>query len=273
VTLWQEWKEKISSSLHTIVDRALESSSVALYDQSLRDMESYINSVEEAAVSMKAAAEGNKRRLAQYRSEAEILKTHLDQLLAKGMTEKAARTQQALNIKQKQIAETQAQIERQEGQHETLTLNRQILKERLQVLQGERGSVVALMTMARAERAISSFEYTLNSLAGLGGHSKTGVMADHILQRLNEAEARLALVDVDTELSQAIESIEEARVEEQLGERLRRLGLTTPQADEPSEKEVTTETDKAPEDKSSDDKAVEPEKDKQPETTKEPPET
>ena len=273
MTFWQEWKEKISGELHAIVDRALESSSVALYDQSLRDMETYINSVEEAAVIMKAAAEGNKRRLAKYRSEAEILTTHLDQLLAKGETEEAQKTQQALNIKQKQIAGTQTQIERQEGQHEALMHNRQTLKERLQVLQGERGSVMALMTMAKAERAISSFEYTLNSLAGLGSHTKTGVMADHILQRLNEAEARLALVDVDTELTRAIESIEEARVEEQLAKRLRRLGLTTLQADEPLEKEVTTEMDKAPEDKSSNDKAVEPEKDKQPETTKEPPET
>ena len=238
--VWQEWKEKIGERLHAIVDRALESSSVALYNQSLRDMEDYIRHVEEAAVSMKAAAEGNKRRLAQYQAEAEILDTRLNQLLAEGQSEQATRVQQALNVKRSQIAETQVQIERQEGQHVALAHNWQTLKERLRVLQGERGSVVALVAQARAERAISSIEYTLGGLAGLGSGSQISIMAGHIMQRLDEAEARLALVDVDLEVARAAAAIEEAQVEEQLMERRRRLGLVQ-KVKEPPEKEATAE--------------------------------
>ncbi len=225
MTFWQEWKEKIGDRLHAAVDRALEDSSVALYDQSLRDMEEYIHHVEEAAVSMKAAAEGNKRRLTQHQAEADILDTRLNQLLTDGQTEDAQRVQQALNVKRQLIAETQAQIERQEEQHTALAHNWETLKERLSVLQGERGSVVALVALAKAQRTLGSIEHTLGGLTSLGGDSEIGAMAGHILQRLDEAEARLSLVDVDVEVTRAVAAIEEAQVEEQLMERRRRLGL------------------------------------------------
>lgn len=282
-SIWQEWKEKIGDRLHAIVDRALENSSVALYDQSLRDMEDYIRYVEEAAVSMKAAAESNKRRLAQYQSEAEILEIRLNQLLSEDHADQTQKVQQALNIKQGQIADTQAQIERQEGQHVALTHNWQMLKERLRVLQGERGSVVALVARAKAERAISSIEYTLGSLAGLGAHSEIGVMAGHILQRLDEAEVRLALVDVDAEVAQAAAAIEAARVEEQLEERRRRLGLVvqevketpealTAEARAPSEEETGIEAAERSEAVPPEATPVEPEQ-RATEETEEPPAT
>lgn len=237
-SFWQEWKEKIDDRLHTVVDRALENSSVALYDQSLRDMEAYLGHLGEAAVSMKAAAEGNKRRLAQYQAEAEILDTRLNQLLAEGQAEQVQKVQQALNIKRQQIADAQAQIERQEGQHAALVHNLKMLKEQLQMLQGERGSVVALVALAKAQRTIGSIECTLGGLASLGGDSEIGAMAGHILQRLNEAEARLALVDVDAEVAQAATAIEEAQVEEQLVERRHRLGLVPEKVQETQEEEA-----------------------------------
>lgn len=260
MTFWQEWREKIGDRLHAIVDRALEESSVALYDQSLRDMEDYIGHVEEAAVGMKAAAEGNKRRLARYQAEVEILDTRLNQLLAEDQAEQVQRVQQALKVKQRQIAETQAQIERQEGQHAALVHNWQMLKERLLVLQGDRGSVVALMALAKAQWTIGSIEYTLGGLASLGDDSEIGAMAGHILQRLNEAETRLALVDVDAEVAKAAAAIEEARVEEQLRERRRRLGLAAEKVQETQEKEAA----ETPEDKTPEAEPVGPEKTKEP---------
>jgi len=245
VTLaWQELKQKIGSALHAFVDRALENSSLALYDQSLRDMEDYIAYVEEAAVGMKAAAEGNKRRLGQHQIEAEALQTRLDQLLAENQTEQAQRVQQALAVKQQQIADTQVQIERQETQHEALAHNWQTLKGRLRVLQGERGSVEALVALSRAQRTIGSIEVTLGGLAGLGHDSELGVMAGHILQRLDEAEARLELVDVDAEVARAVAAIEEAQVDTQIDERRRRLGLALEQA--PSPQPVETPQPEAP---------------------------
>ena len=283
---WQEWRDRISDKLHAIVDRALENSSVALYDQSLRDMEDYILHVEEASVSMKAAAEGNKRRLAQYQSEVDILDTRLNQLTTEGQTDQTQRVQHALNIKQQLLTDTQAQIERQEEQHEALVHNWQTLKERLRVLQGERGSVVALLALANAEHTIDSIEYTLGSLAGLSTHSEIGTMAGHILQRLDEAEARLALVDVDAEVARAASAIEEARVEEQLVERRRRLGMVVEEVKEPSEAPVATEQpssdtepiieeegapEEAPIDESPVAQPVEPASEEPPETAEEPP--
>jgi len=280
VTLsWQEWKQRIGDKLHAFVDRALENSSVALYDQSLRDMEEYIAHVEEAAVSMMAASEGNKRHLTQHQAEADILDTRLNQLLREGQAEQAHRVQQALNVKQGQIVETQAQIERQSARHTALVHNWQMLKERLQVLQGERESIMALVALTRAERAIDDIEHTLGSLAGLGNDSEIGVMSAHILQRLDKAEAHLALVDVDAEVARAAAAIEAAQVEEQLAERRRRLGLvveeekatSNPPAAETRalpDKEGVAETTETQENTTP--KAVPPKPEKDPSTTPEP---
>ena len=240
---WQEWKSKIGEKLHVIVDRALENSSVALYDQFLRDMEDYIDHIEEAAVSMSAAAEGNKRHLIRHQSEAKILETRLTQLLAEEQTEQIQQVQQALNIKHQQIADTQTRIERQEGQHLALAHNWEALKGRLEVLRGERGSVVALVAKTKAERIIANIEYTLDGLAGLDAHSEIGIMAGQIIERLDKAEARLSLVDIDTTVAQAATAIEETRVEEQLVERRLRLGL----AQKPPAKEPVAKTEDVPE--------------------------
>jgi hypothetical protein len=268
--MWQEWIDKLGRKLHAFVDSALESSSVALYDQSLRDMEDYIRYVEEAAVGMKAAAESNRRHLARYQDEAEILGTRLDRLLAEDQEEQAQRVEQVLNVKRQQIADTEAQIERQEGQHLALAHNWQTLKQRLQVLRGERGTVEALVAVTRAEQAIGNIEHTLGGLASLGDDSEIGVMAGHILGRLDEAEARLALVDVDVEVARAVAAIEEARVEEQLLERRRRLGLGVEdvsdspgtqvvEAQAPPEEGATVEETVAPEDEAAETEPIEPE--------------
>jgi phage shock protein A len=240
---WQALKQRIGERLHAIVDRALKNSSVALYDQSLRDMAATIDHVEEAAVGMKAAAEGNKRHLTRYRSEAEVLQARLDQLLAQGEAEQAQRVQQALSLRQQQIAETQAQIGRQEEQHTALVHNWETLKERLRLLQAERGSVEALVAKANAERAIRDIEYTLAGLTGLRDGSELGVMADAIWRRLDEAEARLALMDVDAEVVRAAEVLEEARVTEQIQQRRRRLGLIAEVEKGPEKEPPTPETD------------------------------
>lgn len=244
---WQELKQKIGARLHAIVDQALENNSVALYDQSLRDMEATIDHVEEAAMGMKAAAEGNKRHLARYQSEAEVLQARLDQLLAENEAAQAQRVQQALSQRQRQIAETQAQIGRQEEQHAALLYNRETLKERLRVLQSERGSVVALMSKVKAERAVRDIETTLGGLTGLHDGSELGVMAGAIRQRLDEAEARLTLLDVNAEVMQAAEALEAARVEEQLQQRRRRLGLIE-EAEQAPEKAKPPAPETGPED-------------------------
>ena len=111
-------------------------------------------------------------------------------------------------------------------------------------------------------------------------------MAGHILQRLDEAEARLALVDVDAEVARAASAIEEMRVEEQLVERRRRLGMVVEEVKEPSEAPVATEQpssdtepiieeegapEEAPIDESPVAQPVEPASEEPPETAEEPP--
>jgi hypothetical protein len=85
--------------------------------------------------------------------------------------------------------------------------------------------VESLLAVVRAGELIESVELTLASLAQLGKESAIGELADGIQRRLEMAEARWQMAAVDLGIDAASKAAEEARVADQLAERIRRLGL------------------------------------------------
>ena len=61
--------DMIRGNLHRLVDRALENSSLALYDEDIRDMEQAFDHYEEATATMYAAARANERRLERHQED------------------------------------------------------------------------------------------------------------------------------------------------------------------------------------------------------------
>ncbi len=217
--------EKIRQRLHTIVDRALQAHSLALYDQYVRDVEAYGKQVEEAAATMYAGIQANKRRLAGHVEEARRLDRRVDELLLGGGEQQARTMQDNLQTQQGLVAATQAQIEHQEADYRRLLAGRQETSERLQLMRGERPGVESLMAMLRAGQLMEQIELTLAGLAQLGEESAAGRIASRIQSRFEEAELRWQMAADDLQANAALAAAEKAQVSDQLAERMRRLGL------------------------------------------------
>jgi len=226
----------IRGSLHRFVDRALEKRSLVLYDQAVRDMEAAIAHLEEATTTMYAAARVNERRLARHREGVQRLEQRLERLTDEGVeptTERMMVAQGALEAKGSLVAETQAQIERQQAQYETLAKRLAGTEVYAEALRDARPRLESLLVLARAYRSVERVELTLEGLRGLGGDAEVATVADSIYQRFNEAQARLDLIGRAKDL-EILAELEQAQVEDQLAQRRRRLGL------EPEPEEVET---------------------------------
>jgi len=220
-SLW----EKINQKLHAIVDRALDARSLSLYDQYLRDVEAYGRQIEDSAARMYAGIQANKRRLPQHEAEARQFDGRIDELILAGEEETARISQADLEVKQQLVATTRAQIANQELDYQRLLAGRQETKERLQLMQGERPAVESLLAVVRAGELIDQIELTLGSLAQLGEESAAGRIAASIQHRFAEAETRWRLAAASLGADAASMEAEKIQVEDQLAERMRRLGL------------------------------------------------
>jgi phage shock protein A len=217
----------IRGNLHRLVDRALENSSLALYDQDVRDMEQAIDHFEEATATMYAAARANERRLAQHREDVERLEQRLERLQAEGVastTEKMMVAQAELEAKRGLVVETQSQIERQQAQYETLNKRSAETQVIAETLTDARPRLESLLVLARAYRSVERVEMTLEALRGLGGDTEVAMVADSIYQRFGEAQARLDLMNQVEDL-EMLAALEQAEIEDQLAARRQRLGL------------------------------------------------
>lgn len=220
-SLW----EKINRKLHEIVDRALDAHSLALYDQYLRDVEAYREQVEASAARIYAGIQANQRKLAQHEADLAQLDAGVDRRLAAGEEEVARMMQGDLEIQRELVATTRQQIANQESDYQRLLAGRQETQERLQVLRHERPAVQSLMAVVKAGDLIEKIELTLGNLAQLGESSAAGEIAAGILRRFDEAEVRWQLSAARLGLEQASLELEQSRIEDQLAERMRRLGL------------------------------------------------
>ena len=217
----------IRGSLHRFVDRALASNSLMLYDQDVRDMGTAIAHLEEATTSMYAAARANERRLVSHREDVEETERVLGHLLAKGedaSSERVTMVQAELDVKRGLVIETQAQIDRQQAQYETLRKSLAETDVTAQTLKDARPRLESLLVMAEAYRSIERVEMTLDALRGMGGDTEVAMVADSIYRRFSEAQVRLDLIRQAESLELLIE-LEQAEVDDQLAQRRRRLGL------------------------------------------------
>ena len=220
-SLW----EKINQKLHAIVDRALDAHSMALYDQYLRDVQAYRDQVETATAGMYAGVEANRRRLARHEARAADLDGQIDRLLLDGQEALARPLLEELETAQGLVATTRAQIAQQEADYRQLVAGRTETAERLEVVRGERPAVESLINTVRAGELIEQIELTLGNLAQLGGESAIGQIASRIWQRFDEAELRWQAAAARVAADQASLEAERLQVDDQLTERLRRLGL------------------------------------------------
>ncbi|MCU0511193.1 MAG: PspA/IM30 family protein [Anaerolineae bacterium] len=213
----------ISANMHGLVDRALESNSVKVMDEYIRQVERNLEALEDSAATVGGTVRTLKRKYEEFAAAAEKLDRDIDTLILKGKDDLAAAAQAELNTKQTLAQEYYEQWQSQEGQYKKMLDMRLKLEGRLTNIKQEREKIRALLELAETKKVM------VKTVKGLDGLAKTGdieidSLTEQIRARLDREDARLEVAtrNISEEIDEAVGV---SAVDLQLDERKRRLGM------------------------------------------------
>ncbi|PWH19981.1 MAG: hypothetical protein DDG58_03940 [Ardenticatenia bacterium] len=213
----------ISASLHALVDSALKANSVAVFDEYIRQAQNNLDELEDALVTVRGQLKTLQRKYEMLQAEAEQLDADIDRLLKLGKEDLAAAAQAQYNSKMELAQEYKEQLEKQQAEADKLASARLKLEAKLNMVKQEREQVVALMELARSKEIAARSIRSLDDLQGLGDADIARV-TEQIRERLDRADAEMEIKAARLEV-QMDEVLGKDRLEQQLAERKRRLGL------------------------------------------------
>ncbi len=220
-SLFQKVQTLVSANLHAIVDRALESNSLQVMDEYIRQVERNLDALEDSAATVGGTVKTLKRKYEEFAAAAEKLDRDIDTLIIKGKDDLAAAAQHELNTKQQLAQEYYEQWQAQQGQYDKMLDMRLKLESKLTTVKQEREHLRALLELAEAKKVTVK---TIKSLDGLANTSDTEInnMADRIRARIDEQDARMEMAtrNLSDEIEEAVRT---GDVERQLDERRARL--------------------------------------------------
>ncbi|NOR83618.1 MAG: hypothetical protein GQ526_09015 [Ardenticatenales bacterium] len=213
----------ISANLHAMVDKALESNSVAVMDEYIRQAEDNLEKLEDTVVTVGGTVKTLKRKWEQHQAEAEKIDRSIDTLLLQGKKELAAAAQSRLNSSQRIAADYQGQWAEQQKQYEQLRSNQRKLETKLTTIRQEREHLQALLELAKSKEVSVKAIKSLDDLVGVGD-ADIARIGESIRARLDRASAQSEMYAGRLE-AQMDEVLEKSEIDIQLAERMRRLGL------------------------------------------------
>jgi len=213
----------IKANLHAMVDKALDSNSVAVLDEYIRQAEDNLDDLEEALVTVKGQVKTLKRKHQTYLAEAESLDADIDRLLKLGKEDLAMAAQSQYNTKMDLAEEYRQQFERQKEEADKLADARLKLEARLRTIKNEREHVLGLLELAKTKEIAAKSMKSLDALEGVGD-SDIARVADKIRSRLDRADAEVEM-RADRLSSRMDDVLGKDRLSGQLADRRRRLGL------------------------------------------------
>jgi phage shock protein A len=220
-SLFEKINTLISANLHGMVDRALESNSVKVMDEYVRQVERNLESLEDSAATVGGTVRTLQRKHEEFASAAEKLDRDIDSLILKGRNELAAQAQAELNAKQELSQEYYTQWQVQKAQYDKMLDMRMKLESRLTVIKQEREKIRALIELAETKKVLTKTVKSLDALSNTGD-SEIDSLSERIRASIDEEDARLEIATskVSDEIEEALGGSE---IERQLEERRRRL--------------------------------------------------
>ncbi len=213
----------VSANLHSMVDKALESNSVQVMDEYVRQAERNLDQLEESIVTLGGSVKTLKRKYDEYSSEAERLDHNIDTLVGQGKDDLARAAQQQMNAKQQQAQEYYVQWQSQQTEYGKMLDAKLKLEAKLVSTKQEREHLKALMELAATKKIATK---TIKSLADVSGSGDDEIrkMADSIRARLDREDAQLEFASTSLS-SQVDDAMANSAVDAQLEERRKRLGM------------------------------------------------
>jgi phage shock protein A len=239
-TLLEKVQTLISANLHEMVDKALETSSVAVMKQYIRDAEKNLDELEDAAATVGGEVKSMERKYKEYKKKADQLDRNIDALLMQGKADLARAAQNELNSARRLQEQYHEQWVRQQREYESLLNARLKLQAKLQTIRQEQKELEALMRLAKSKETTVKAIKSLDDLAGVGD-ADIARLGESIRSRLDKASAHSEMYAdrLDNQMDVALGS---AELDLQLEERKRRLGLAEAPAmtEEDSQEEEAT---------------------------------
>lgn len=220
-SLFEKINTLINANLHAIVDRALETNSVQVMDEYIRQVERNLEALEDSAATVGGTVKTLKRKYEEFAGAAEKLDRDIDTLIVKGKDDLAAAAQAELNTKQQLSQEYYQQWQDQEGQYKKMLEMRLKLETRLTSIRQQREQLRALIELAEAKKVTTNTIKSLDDLSKVGD-SEINALTSQIKSRLDREDARLDMATQNLE-EQVEEAVRGSEVERQLQERRERL--------------------------------------------------
>jgi phage shock protein A len=214
----------ISANLHALVDNALKANSVAVLDEYIRQAENNLDDLQDALVTVRGQVKTLKRKYELFQVEADQLDADINRLLKLGKEDLAIAAQSQYNSKAELAQEYKEQWEKQQVEADKLNDARLKLEAKLTTIKQEREHLLALMELAKSKEIAARTIRSLDDLKGVGD-SDIARVGEQIRARLDRADAEIEIESTSLG-TQMDEVLDKARLEDQLAERTRRLGLT-----------------------------------------------
>lgn len=223
-SLFDKVQTLISANLHALVDKALQSNSVAVLDQYVRQVENSLDDLEDAVATVGGQLKTLERKQADFDAKAKELDRNIDALLVENRQDLAVAAQSKLNSTQRLADSYKEQADKQRVEYQKLMDARTKLEARLSTVKQEREELAALLELAKSKELTVKTMQSLDDLAG-AGDSDISRVAENIRARLDKAQARSDMVASRLD-AQMDDVLERGELNVQLEERRRRLGLS-----------------------------------------------
>jgi phage shock protein A len=213
----------ISANLHALVDKALKANSVAVLDEYIRQAENNLEDLQDALITVRGQVKTLERKWKTYQAEADQLDADIDRLLRAGKDDLAMAAQTQYNSKVDMAEQYREQYEKQRAEADKLGEARLKLEAKLTTIKQEREHLLALLELAKSKEIAAKTIRSLDDLEGVGD-SDIARVSESIRSRLDRADAEVETYAdrLDVRMDEVLDS---ARLDDQLAERRRRLGL------------------------------------------------
>ncbi len=220
MTLLQKIGILISATLHSIVDRALESNSVGVFDEYIRQAESSMKLIQSTLVDLKTTVKTLRAKYDQTADEAARLDLQIDQALKAGKESMAKAHMVRLNSLM-EIAQTyKVQYERQSRAYNMLIEIVQILQSKVDVLHAQRDQVATMLELIKSKNIVARSIKDVEKISD----TRTRQIMEKVRSEMDTADERLEMATsrLSAEIDQQVGDV---TLEAQLEERRQRLGL------------------------------------------------
>lgn len=222
-SLIQKTQTLIQANLHAMVDKALETNSVAVMKQYIRDAEKNLDELEDAAATIGGEVKTMERKYKEYKKKADQVDRNIDTLLMQGKTDLARAAQSELNTNRRLQEQYHEQWVRQQKEYESLLNARLKLQAKLKTIREEQRELEALMRLAKSKETTVKAIKSIDDLTGVGD-ADIARLGESIRSRLDKATAQSEMYAnrLDNQMDDVLGKTE---IDLQLEERKRRLGL------------------------------------------------